>query len=65
MRVPRSLLLRVTGVFHKMWQGHNFEHILEQRADKLAYLRDLCRTKARAAAGLVLWYSYCIMGNHT
>ena len=64
MRISRQLTLSVTGLFHKMWRGHNREFVLNAQQEKQQYLQDLCDTKKAAACQMVLWYAFCIMGNH-
>ncbi len=65
MRVSRSDTLSTTGVFHKMWRGHNREHVLETAEEKDRYLSALDDTKEKAVEGRVLFHSFCVMGNHT
>ncbi len=65
MRIPRRLQIGITGVFHKMWRGHNREHVLDSRAEKEAYLNSLDKSFSEEIKQHVQWHSYCLMGNHT
>ena len=65
MRRSRKLSLNVTGLFHKMWRGHNREHIFADNNEKLDYLEQLGASRSEATDLLVQWHSYCLMGNHT
>jgi putative transposase len=64
MRIPRRQSLHLSGIFHKMWRGHNREHVLESNEDKIAYLDCLALTLTEAITPFVAWHSYCLMGNH-
>ncbi|MCP4604250.1 MAG: hypothetical protein GY847_27630 [Proteobacteria bacterium] len=65
MRRARRDSIGVTGIVHKMWRGHNREHVLETDVEKAAYLRHLGDTFTDEIKKQVQWYSYCLMGNHT
>jgi putative transposase len=65
MRIPRSQTIGVTGVFHKMWRGHNREHVLEGDFNKNEYLRHLGDTYQPEIKARVEWHSYCLMGSHS
>ncbi|MCP4599492.1 MAG: hypothetical protein GY847_02965 [Proteobacteria bacterium] len=65
MRKARRDSIGVTGIVHKMWRGHNREHVLETDMEKTAYLRHLENTFTDEIKKRVQWYSYCLMGNHT
>jgi putative transposase len=60
----RQMILGETGIFHKMWKGHNGEHVLETNGEKKAYLQSLCLKKTDEISKHVKWFSYCIMDNH-
>ena len=64
MRTARSDLLQPFAAFHKMWQAHNHEHLLADPVTKQDYLDQLFRFKARASAGGVRFFAFCIMDNH-
>ena len=64
MRLSRIATLAGTGIFHKFWQGHNGEKVLNTDAQKHQYLTQLCRRKTEEISKHVQWYSYCIMNNH-
>ena len=64
MRIARRYAIRDSGIFHKMWRGHNREHVLASRTDKLSYLSSLRITLTAAIVPFVVWHSYCLMGNH-
>ncbi len=65
MRRARRDSIGVTGIVHKMWRGHNREHVLEIDVEKAAYLRHLKDTFTQKIKKQVQWHSYCLMGNHT
>ena len=65
MRKPRKETLSSTGLFHKMWRGHNREPVFEEDDDKVSYLRHLARTRSREIVAAVVMYSYVLMTNHT
>lgn len=64
MRKPRKQVLANTGLFHKMWRGHNREPVFEDDDDKRAYLRHIARTHKGEVEELLVIYSYGIMTNH-
>jgi putative transposase len=64
MRKTRAATLADTGLFHKMWQGHNREAVLNTIDEKRSYLKYLCDGYSDKIAPLVKWYSYCVMNNH-
>ena len=64
MRIPRRYTIKDSGIFHKMWRGHNREHVLASHTDKSSYLNSLRITLTAAIAAYVVWHSYCLMGNH-
>lgn len=64
MRIPRKLQIGVSGVFHKMWQGHNREHVLNDDMEKNTYLDCLAKAFTDEKKEKIQWHSYCIMGNH-
>ncbi len=64
MRKPRKETLATTGIFHKMWQGHNGEHVLEGDYEKHKYLTFLTETYDEEVREDVSWHSYCEMNNH-
>ncbi|MCP4599376.1 MAG: hypothetical protein GY847_02380 [Proteobacteria bacterium] len=65
MRKPRRDSISCTGIIHKMWRGHNREHVLETDLDKNAYLHHLGDTYTDKIKKIVKWHSYCLMGNHS
>lgn len=65
MRKPRKETLATTGLFHKMWRGHNREPVFENDVDKVSYLRHLARTRSKEIAAAVVIYSFVLMINHT
>ena len=65
MRRCRKNSLNVTGLFHKMWRGHNREHIFADNKEKLDYLEQLGRSRTSETEALVQWHSFNIMGNHS
>ncbi len=65
MRKPRRDTTTESGLFHKMWRGHNREHVLENNFEKEAYLKHLEDTFTDELKQHVQWYSFCLMGNHT
>lgn len=65
MRKSRRDVLSDTGLFHKMWRGHNRETIFGKQRERHAYIKDLCDTQTDEIRGQVEWYSYHIMSNHT
>jgi putative transposase len=64
MRKSRRKTLSKTGLFHKMWRGHNREPVLEEPLDKQSYLEHLADTLTDSMRECLLWFSYCLMGNH-
>lgn len=64
MRHSRKITLNATGLFHKMWRGHNREHVLAENTEKLDYLNQLATTRSDKTKSYVKWHSFCIMGNH-
>jgi len=65
MRVSRILTLAVTGVFHKMWRGHNREYVFADDSEKSNYLDALFDTFKVNFKKLIQVHGYCLMGNHT
>ncbi|MCP4598945.1 MAG: hypothetical protein GY847_00115 [Proteobacteria bacterium] len=65
MRRARRDSISETGIIHKMWRGHNREHVLETDVEKAAYLRHMGDTFTEEIKNQVQWHSYCLMGNHT
>jgi hypothetical protein len=64
MRKSRRETLKTTGIFHKVWHGHDREGILDEVDEKATYLRALVRTYTSEIREQVQWFSYCLMGNH-
>ena len=64
MRRARRDTIRTTGIFHKMWRGHNREKVLESNMDKNAYLTCLQETLTPQMQQFVRFFSFCIMSNH-
>jgi putative transposase len=64
MRTPRRKTLAKTGLFHKVWRGHNREPVLEDPIDKSSYLRHLSDTFTDDIQQHVQWFSFCLMTNH-
>jgi len=64
MRQPRRETLVGSGIFHKMWRGHNREAVLEGDVEKKAYLKHLRDTYTDDIKKTVQWHSYCLMNNH-
>lgn len=64
MRKPRNKILNYTGIFHKMWRGHNKEFVLDNYKDKYKYLTFLSSAKSKEISKSIKWFSFCIMGNH-
>jgi putative transposase len=64
MRKTRKETLATTGMFHKMWQGHNGEHVLEGDYEKHKYLSFLIKTYTEKVEKDVEWHSYCLMNSH-
>jgi putative transposase len=64
VRKPRRQTLSRTGLFHKVWHGHNREPVLESPEDKRAYLDHLSNTYTETIGEHVRWFSFCLMGNH-
>ena len=64
MRKKRQETIGTTGLFHKMWRGHNREPVLEDPTDKASYLQHLNDTRTNDIADVVLWFSFCLMTNH-
>lgn len=65
MRKSRKEQLGETGMFHKMWRGHNREPVLESAEDKKNYLNSLKKAYTDVIRAGVLFCSYCIMSNHS
>jgi putative transposase len=65
VRKPRRETINDTGLFHKMWRGHNREPVFEDPDDKLSYVRSLGKTYTPEIRERVEWYSICLMTNHT
>ena len=65
MRRSRRDSISVTGIIHKIWRGHNREHVLETDLEKNAYLRHLAETYTDEIKQQVQWHSYCLMGSHS
>lgn len=64
MRRPRKEMLRGTGIFHKIWRGHNLGPVLAEDTDKMAYLQHLADTLTDELGHHVQWHSYCLMATH-
>lgn len=64
MRKPRKKTINNTGLFHKMWRGHNREPVLEDIDDKIAYCNHLKDTQTEQIKEKVTAFSICIMSNH-
>lgn len=65
MRKSRQKTITETGYFHKMWQGHNREHVLGDNTEKNAYLKHLNDTFTDDIKDAVIWFAFCLMNNHT
>ena len=65
MRRSRKLTLNTTGLFHKMWRGHNREHIFAENREKLDYLEQLGTARTELTEDRIDWYAFNIMNNHT
>lgn len=61
MRIPRSLILENSSLFHVTWQCHNKSWLLKQKWVKQLYYALLLRFKDQYG---VIFYSYMIMDNH-
>ena len=64
MRKPRKETLGNTGLFHKMWRGHNREPVLEKIEDKRSYCRHLKDTYTDEVRQKVDIFSINLMTNH-
>lgn len=64
MRKRRQDTLDNTGLFHKMWRGHNREPVLQALEDKADYLKHLNDTLVDPLTDQVSWFSFCLMTNH-
>lgn len=64
MRRPRKQTICTTGIFHKIWRGHNLGPVLADDTDKAAYLQQLGDTLADDLGKRVQWHSYCLMNTH-
>ena len=64
MRVPRKSTLLDSGIFHKMWRGHNREHVLESADEKSRYLECLQESLTQEIKKHVQLHAIAIMGNH-
>ena len=64
MRKPRFLTISISGLFHKMWRGHNREHILTSHSEKIAYLDALFNTYTVDLQANIQLHGYCLMDNH-
>ena len=64
MRKSRKLTLNGTGIFHKMWKGHNGSFILDDHAEKTDYLTQLALARDTSTVEKIEWHSFCLMGNH-
>jgi putative transposase len=64
MRIARRDTICTTGIFHKMWRGHNREHVLESNAEKAAYLEALNDTYKKDISTSIEFHSFVLMGNH-
>jgi putative transposase len=64
MHKSRQEILADTGIYHKIWKGHNGEKILNAYEQKQNYLAALCKYKTAEISANVKWHSYCIMSNH-
>jgi len=65
MRKPRFLSIGVTGLFHKIWRGHNREFVLQSNLEKHHYLNALLNTFSDNIKQNVKLHGYCLMGNHS
>lgn len=65
MRKCRIKTIGSTGLFHKMWRGHNREAIFADVADREAYLGYLQSSFTDVVRDDVKWFSFCMMDNHT
>ena len=65
MRKPRKETLSTTGLFHKMWRGHNREPVFEDDEDKRGYLRNLKRAYTGEIAASLVLFCFVLMLNHT
>ena len=64
MRRPRKETICRTGIFHKMWRGHDLGPVLAEDADKKLYLDRLGDTLTDEVGERVQWHSYCLMSTH-
>jgi len=64
MRLSRRITLNCTGIFHKMWHGHNREYVLKAHIDKIEYLKALSVHFKDEFKEQLKWHSYCLMGTH-
>jgi putative transposase len=65
MRIARRDLIGESGMLHKIWRGHNREHVMKTDGEKRAYLRHLVNTYTDEINSRVKWHSYSVMGNHS
>ena len=64
MRKARRDSICGSGIIHKMWRGHNREHVMAKDSEKRAYLSYLASTFTEKIKRKVQWHSYCLMSNH-
>lgn len=64
-RVLKKLNLRPQVSFHKIWRGHDRAYLLQERAEKHAYLAEVAKDHESKCDGKAFeLHAFCIMGNH-
>ena len=64
-RVPRKLTLHPGLAFHKIWRAHDREHLLQNPAEKHAYLKEVAKDyRTKCDHDALQLHAFCIMGNH-
>jgi putative transposase len=64
-RLPRKDTLHSGYAFHKLWRAHDRQRLLQEPAEKRAYLEEVAKdyeTKCDREAFQL--HAFCIMGNH-
>jgi len=60
-----KLNLRPQVSFHKIWRGHDRAYLLQERAEKHAYLAEVAKDYESKCDGEAFeLHAFCIMGNH-
>ena len=64
-RAPRKDSLHSGLAFHKIWRAHDRQHLLQEPAEKRAYLAEVAKDyQNKCDPKAFQLHAFCIMGNH-